>query len=261
MLNGLKDEIAAKQKLLNMATDTTELRKINNEIKALELKRKLLLGEFDTGGKVKIDSLTPEQGAKLVGLDAETLGKELDDVIDEQDDFLKKFEDQKKRAEDISQEFAHAIQQGVVSAIDELAEAIGTGDWDTTTMMRALLSPLADAAISAGTIILTTGESLEALKTALIDLFGGGPQAAAVAGAALIMVGTSVKAGLAAIANGNKSSGSTASGNPYTYTGGYGVTPAMVNSAGGTMEIEGTVTVKGQDIQIALDNYNRNRKR
>jgi hypothetical protein len=34
----------------------------------------------------------------------------------------------------------------------------------------------------------------------------------------------------------------------------------MLSSAG-PMEIEGTVTVKGQDIQIALDNYNANKRR
>ena len=93
LLNGLKDEIAAKEKLLNMAKDPSEITKIQKEIKALELKRKLLLGEFDTGGKVKIDnSLTNDQAEKLVGLDSETLGKELDAVIAEQDDFLKEFE-------------------------------------------------------------------------------------------------------------------------------------------------------------------------
>ena len=272
IINGLRDEIAEKEKQRKMATDRTVIGRLNEEIELLKKKLELL-DKIGANGLVRIDqsvldvklpnldTLEPEQVEKLVGLDAETLGKELDAVIEEQDDFLKKFEDQKKKAEDISQDFAHAIQQGVVSAIDELAEAIGTGDWDATKMMQALLTPLADAAISAGTIIVTTGEALEALKTALMDLFGGGPQAAAVAGAALIAAGFAAKAGLALIASGNKSSSATSGGNPYTYTGGYGMTPAMASSVGGSMQLEGTVTVKGQDLQIALDNYNKNRRR
>jgi TP901 family phage tail tape measure protein len=165
----------------------------------------------------------------------------------------------KAKIEDLSEDMAAALRSGIISALGELAEAIGTGEWDTSTMVRALLNPLADAAISAGTIILTTGEALEALRTALADLFGGGPEGAAIAGAALIAVGMAAKAGLAAIAtSGNKGSGGNSNG--YNYTGGYGVTPATVSNAG-PMEIEGTVTVKGQDIQIALDNYNRNRRR
>ena len=250
-----------------MATDRTVIGQLNEEIELLKKKLELL-DKIGANGLVRIDqsaldvklpkfdTLTPEQGAGLVGLDPETIGKELDAVIAEQDEFLKDFEAQKAKVEAISQEFAHAIQQGVVSAIDELAEAIGTGDWDTSALVKALLSPIADACVSAGTMILSTGEAVEAFKDALSSLQG---PAAIAAGATLVAVGIAAKAGLAALAK-NTNSGTT-TGNAYTYTGGYGVTPAMVNSAGGTMEIEGTVTVKGQDIQIALDNYNRNRKR
>ena len=49
-------------------------------------------------------------------------------------------------------------------------------------------------------------------------------------------------------------------GNPYTYAGGYGAAAAGAGY-GGQIELGGTVTVKGQDIQIALDNYNANKRR
>lgn len=162
---------------------------------------------------------------------------------------------------DISKDIADSLRRGAIDALDELAEAIGTGNWDTASFVRALVTPLADMAISAGVLIMTTGESIEALKNALTNIFSG-PYGAIAAGAALVAIGVAAKAGLAAIASGSTTSGGHASGggNPYTYTGGYGVTPDMLSSAG-PMEIEGTVTVKGQDIQIALDNYNANKRR
>ena len=166
----------------------------------------------------------------------------------------------KAKIEDLSEDMAAALRSGVISALDELADAIGTGDWDASAMVRALLTPLADAAISAGTIILTTGEALEALKTALIDLFGGGAQGAAIAGAALIAVGVAAKAGLAAIAT-TGGSGSSSSGGNYTYTGGYGVTPAAVNSVPSELNIVVTGELKGQDIALSMERYNNNKRR
>lgn len=170
-------------------------------------------------------------------------------------------EEMKNKIADFSQDMADALRSGVIGALDELAEAIGTGNFDTGALVKALVSPLADAAISVGTIVLTTGESLEALKTALTNLFGGGPYAAIVAGGALIAAGFAAKAGLAAIAK-NGGSGSTAgsAGNPYSYAGGFGAAAAGAGY-GGQIELSGSVTVKGQDIQIALDNYNNNRRR
>lgn len=159
---------------------------------------------------------------------------------------------------DISKDIADSLRRGAIDALGELAEAIGTGNWDTSTMIRALVSPLADAAITIGTIVMTSGQAIDSLQKAL--KFEENPYLAVAVGAGLIAVGVAAKAGLAALAN--KGSGNTASGggNPYVYTGGYGVTPDMLSSAG-PMEIEGTVTVKGQDIQIALDNYNANKRR
>ena len=165
----------------------------------------------------------------------------------------------KAKIEDLSEDMAAALRSGIISALDELADAIGTGEWDTSTMVRALLNPLADAAISAGTIILTTGEALEALKAALADLFGGGPEGAAIAGAALVAVGMAAKAGLAAITKGGGSANTA--GSNYTYTGGYGVTPAAVNSVPSELNIVVTGELKGQDIALSMERYNNNKRR
>ena len=254
ILNELKDEIAAKEKLLNMATDRTEIARLQEELRLLKERQKYITSGVSTATISEVKAPTGQAEAKNpLGIDTAPL-KHTEQEIDA---FTKKFKEQQRKVDDIAQDFGHAIQSGVISAIDDLAYSIGTGDWDTSALVKALLSPIASACVSAGLMILSTGEAVEAFKTALESLNG---YAALAAGAALIAVGVAAKAGLAALAK-NTNAGTQTASNPYTYTGGYGMTPAMVNSAGGSVQIEGTVTVKGQDIQIALDNYNKNKRR
>ena len=252
ILNELKDEIAEKEKLLNMATNRTEIMRLQEEIKLLKTKQEFMLKGMSSTQISAVKGVRGEAQSAAPIIDTSALSHTQEEV----DAFLQAFQDQQHKAEDIAQSFGNAIRGGIVDALDELAEAIGTGDWDTSALVKALVSPLADAAISAGTLIMTTGEGLEALKTALLDLFGGGPYAAIIAGGALIAAGVAAKAGLAAIVN-NGSAGAGGS-DRYSYAGGYGVT---LPQGTGQMELTGTVTVKGQDLQIALDNYNRNRGR
>ena len=105
---------------------------------------------------------------------------------------------------------------------------------------------------------MTSGEAMEALKEALHSM-GENPYAAIAIGGALIAVGVAAKAGLAALAKGN-SSGNSAGSN-YTYTGGYGVTPAMVNSVPSELNIVVTGELKGQDIALSMERYNNNKRR
>lgn len=250
----LKQEIQARQELRDAATDETEIRKLNTEIALLEKKVQELqkieqLAELPAL-KAPVGGIVG--GSNPLGIDTSALKHTSEEV----DEFVKRLKKQQSDAEDISRGFADALRNGMIDALDELAEAIGTGDLDTTALVRALVTPLADMAISAGTLILSTGEGIEAIKSAFESLNG---YAAIAAGVALVGLGVALKAGMAALAK-NGASSSAGGGNPYTYTGGYGVTPDMLSSAG-PMEIEGTVTVKGQDIQIALDNYNANKRR
>lgn len=251
----LKQEIQARQELRDKATSEKDIRNLNTEIALLEKKVQELqkIGEITELNALKAPIGKAEGGSNPLGIDTSALKHTSDEV----DEFVKRLKKQQSDAEDISRGFADALRNGMIDALDELAEAIGTGDLDTTALVRALVTPLADMAISAGTLILSTGEGIEAIKSAFESLNG---YAAIAAGVALVGLGVALKAGMAALAK-NGASGSTGGGgNPYVYTGGYGVTPDMLSSAG-PMEIEGTVTVKGQDIQIALDNYNANKRR
>lgn len=168
---------------------------------------------------------------------------------------VEKTEDMKDKWAEACEAMGDALRRGVIDALDELAEALGTGNFDATKLLKALLNPMADTAISAGVMISGMGEAIEAFKASLSSLQG--PVAIA-AGAALIATGVAVKAGLAALASGKNGAAAGATTPQYSYAGGYGV---AIPQTAGTMELSGTVTVKGQDLQIALDNYNRNRGR
>ena len=256
ILNQLKDEIAAKEQLLNMANDHTEIARLQEELRLLKERQKYITDGISTAtiGAVKAPGNGVAEATVPISIDTTPLQHSTDEV----DDFIDKLKKQQEKVEDISNGFASALQNGMLDALDELAVAIGSGEWDTGAMLKALVTPLADMAISAGVIVSGLGEAIQAMKTSLTTLQG--PIAIA-AGAALIAAGVAAKAGLAAIArNGGSGSTSGSAGNPYTYAGGYGAAAAGAGY-GGQIELSGSVTVKGQDIQIALDNYNNNRRR
>lgn len=165
----------------------------------------------------------------------------------------KKFTDQINLAQIAAEDMMHAIEDGLLGAFDALADAIaGVDGADFANVMKSLLTPLADAAIKAGTIILTTGSALDALKKAFSNLFGGGPQGALIAGAALVGVGLAAKAGLSAIGSGGGASSATTamagSGGGYTDFGGVQTQEITVNVKG---------TIKGSDILISGSNQQK----
>lgn len=162
-----------------------------------------------------------------------------------------------KAAEDlnraIAEQLVSALEDGLVGAFDALANAMGgVTDGGMEQVVKALLEPLADMAIRAGTLIMMSGTAIEALKESLINFFPGG---AIAAGAALVAVGVAAKAGLAAI--GNQGAGATGV-TSYGADGGsaYGT---------GTISSELTVnvvgTIKGSDIILSgantLKDWNR----
>lgn len=259
ILNELRDEIAVKEKLLGMAKDRSELIRLQQELAVLreQLKAYEKLGIISGGGElpalsgimgkaeptieVKVDTSSLESAEKKVNIFTRRLHMSTDEV------------------QQYAVEFSAAVENGFIAALDDLAKAIGTGDWDASAMLKSLLNPFADACISTGVLISGAGQAVEAFKKALESLNGW---VAIAAGAALIATGVGVKAGLAHIAkNGSAGSAGSAASNPYTYAGGYGVNPAAVSSLPSQLEINVVGTVKGQDLQLALDNYNKNRRR
>ena len=136
-----------------------------------------------------------------------------------QDAINQKFIDGANRAEQfanvLGEELVKAIESGLISAFDALADVIGgVTEGGFANVAKALIEPLADMAIRVGTLIMLSGEAIEALKASLTTFFGG---SAVLAGAALIGVGVAAKAGLAAI-----SQNSYAASSSYVATSAYG---------------------------------------
>lgn len=180
-----------------------------------------------------------------VAKEAQFMQESLDNAQDKINEGLIKMQ---HNAEDLSktiqEELIRAIEDGLIGAFDGLADVLGgVTDGGMEQVTKALLEPLADMAIKAGTLIMMSGEAIQALKSALIDF---NPAAPIVAGAALIAIGVAAKAGLAAI--GNRGSASQV-----TSYGGQGG-PAY---AAGTLTSELTVnvvgTIHGSDIVLSSD--------
>ena len=166
------------------------------------------------------------------------------------------FEEMKEKSAAVAQEFGNAVQNGIVSSIDMLTEAIGSGEnIDGGAVVKALLSPLADACISAGILIMTTGKGIEALRDSLLSGLVTGGISAIAAGATLIAVGAAAKIGLAAIGSGQSSGSATSTA----------ATPSTAGNTTQTIQSELTInvkgTLKGSDIVISgqrtVNSWNR----
>lgn len=259
IINSLRTQIEVKNKLLGMAKDRTELIRLQQELATLreQLAMYEALGKYASAGE--LPALTGITGRAEPSMKIEIDTSGVKNAVKDLDIFSRKLALTEEDVEKYATEFNAAVQNGFVAALDDLAEAIGTGNWDASTMLKSLLSPFADACISIGVLISGAGEAVEGFKKALESLNGW---VAIAAGAALVATGVGVKAALAGIAHGNQAAtGGAGSSNPYTYAGGYGVNPAYVNSVPTQLDINVTGTIKGQDIQLALDSYNNNRRR
>lgn len=159
----------------------------------------------------------------------------------------------------LSQQFIGAVQQGIIGSFDALSSALaGVGDMDAAAIVSAIISPLADMAISAGTLIMLTGQGIESLKVALMGFFGVG---AIAAGAILVGFGIAAKTGLKAISKGGKGKG-VSGGNMTSYSGGgavAGYSGAMATTS--AMNINVTGRISGSDIVLSYDKTKDNKSR
>lgn len=102
-----------------------------------------------------------------------------------------------KATDDANKALNEAIVGGISDSFQYLANCVaGLDEMSGAGMMNALLSPLAEAAIKMGEIMVSAGLASEAFKSMLTN-----PYTAIAAGAALIAVGAAAKAGLQAAVN------------------------------------------------------------
>ena len=258
----------------------TELTKFNAEMdKALEMRDKMamdniaaplksmsasLTGRADNGkglmGGINLDDsalkglrqLTQFDTSAVDGLlskiDPSKLSESFKGYYNFLDEMIKATDDANKALND-------AIVGGISDSFQYLANCVaGLDELSGAGMMNALLSPLAEAAIKMGEIMVSAGLASEAFKSMLTN-----PYTAIAAGAALIAVGAAAKAGLQAAIN-------SATGTSYVAStvasSGYSNNSSNDRSweREMTLHVTGTLQADGSKL-VAVLNNEANRKR
>ena len=258
----------------------TELAKFNAEMdKALEMRDKMamdniaaplksmsasLTGRADNGkglmGGINLDDsalkglrqLTQFDTSAVDGLlskiDPSKLSESFKGYYNFLDEMIKATDDANKALND-------AIVGGISDSFQYLANCVaGLDEISGAGMMNALLSPLAEAAIKMGEIMVSAGLASEAFKSMLTN-----PYTAIAAGAALIAVGAAAKAGLQAAVN-------SATGTSYVAStvasSGYSNNSSNDRSweREMTLHVTGTLQADGSKL-VAVLNNEANRKR
>lgn len=160
-----------------------------------------------------------------------------------------------KATDDANKALNDAIVGGISDSFQYLANCVaGLDEISGAGMMNALLSPLAEAAIKMGEIMVSAGLASEAFKSMLTN-----PYTSIAAGAALIAVGAAAKAGLQAAIN-------SATGTSYVAStvasSGYSNNSSNDRSweREMTLHVTGTLQADGSKL-VAVLNNEANRKR
>lgn len=267
---------------VNKAIDIgmTELTKFNAEMdKALEMRDKMamdniaaplksmsasLTGRADNGkglmGGINLDEealkglkqLTQFDTSAVDGLLSKIDPSKLSDSFEGYYNFL---DEMIKATDDANKALNDAIVGGISDSFQYLANCVaGLDEISGAGMMNALLSPLAEAAIKMGEIMVSAGLASEAFKSMLTN-----PYTAIAAGAALIAVGAAAKAGLQAAVN-------SATGTSYVASSvassGYSNNSSNDRSweREMTLHVTGTLQADGSKL-VAVLNNEANRKR
>ena len=139
------------------------------------------------------------------------------------------------------------LSAGIGNLIGDLAT--GGDAWGNFADMA--ISSFGDMAVGIGKMAVSTGVATLGIKAALESL---NPYLAIAAGAALIALGSAVKAGLSNVAAGNYS----ASTNVASATGNYGAGSAPINTAFEnkemTIKVTGTLKAEGSQLVSVIEN-------
>lgn len=281
--NEIKNSAAATEKAWRdgvnkaVAAGVAEMEKYNAEMdKAIETREKMVLDSITAplGGLPKLHGYADDK-AGLMGVanlndsaleGLKSLGQfdvsavdgllekidpsKLSDSFADYYDFLKEMVSATQEA---GAALNDAIVNGMTSSFQYLADCLfGLQEFSGAGLMSALLSPLAEAAIKMGEILVSAGLASSAFQKLLTN-----PYTAIAAGAALIAVGAAAKAGLQAAVN-------SAAGTSYVATSvassGYSSGSSENWQREMNLKVTGTLTADGSKL-VAVLNNEANRKR
>lgn len=234
-LDNLVEPLGGLPKLRGFADDNAGLMGVPN-LNDSALKGLKSLGQFDVSA---VDGL-------LEKIDP----SKLSDSITGYYDFLKEMVSATQEA---GAALNDAIVNGMTSSFQYLADClVGLQEFSGAGLMNALLSPLAEAAIKMGEILVSAGLASSAFKKLLTN-----PYTAIAAGAALIATGAAAKAGLQAAVN-------SATGTSYVASSvassGYSSGSSDNWQREMSLKVTGTLTADGSKL-VAVLNNEANRKR
>ena len=267
LIQQLEEEINKKTELRDLSANTGEIDKLNEEIKGLKEKLELLKMTKAERLEYYKSQQKDYQIQKVEGIfdldaidDNTTRAKKMmDNAVEEWKASGERLSEvtleQQAAVSEAADMMTQALMSGINSSLSELANVIaGVEGANVGSVVSALISPLADACISAGLLIMTTGEGIEALRNSFQTFVGVGSVAA---GAALVALGVAAKAGLAAI-NKNAGGGTTANGVATSFAGGYGINP---NNYQQNDNFSLTTTLKGQDLLLSIERTQQSNRR
>ena len=162
--------------------------------------------------------------------------------------------------QDLGIRAANAIQgtfENMVYGVSDAFASLASGTGTMADVVKALMMPVADLAISLGVILLGVGKGIEALKASLTTITG---PVAMVAGAALIALATAAKAGVASLGSGGGGGYSGSSGSYDTRTFSASAQTYGLKANAMRVEVVGQTQIKNKDIYIAFKNAESNRK-
>ena len=168
--------------------------------------------------------------------------------------YLKFLQDMVDATQEANQQINEAIVQGMASSFDYLAECLwGLQEISPGGLMNALLTPLAEACIKIGELVMAAGIASDAFKNSLRN-----PYTAIAAGAALMAVGALAKAGIQKAIGSTGSAGyaSNAGVASSAYTGG---SSAALYEREMSVKVTGTLTANGSALVAVLNNEENRR--
>lgn len=212
----------------------------------------LIMGGMDESALKGLKQFTQFDTSAVDGLLSKIDPSKLSDSFEGYYNFL---DEMVKATDDANKALNEAIVGGISDSFQYLANCVaGLDELSGAGMMNALLSPLAEAAIKMGEIMVSAGLASEAFKSMLTN-----PYTAIAAGAALIAVGAAAKAGLQAAIN-------SATGTSYVASSvassGYSNNSSNDRSweREMTLHVTGTLQADGSKL-VAVLNNEANRKR
>ncbi len=240
-------------------------------LKELSEKLKVLYEKLDNettqSGRVKVSRLIADLENQIARikvnikfeLDNKNLandsGFELKPLIEKNYEDLSEMKDKfDKEVAEIAQGvqfFDNMLVGGFVNIFEGLGSAIAGGGNILGSFSKTIIGTLGDMAVKVGTLVIGFGNAAKALHAAFTSVFGAA--GAVVAGGALIVLGTAVKASISGAMSGG--GGSSSGGASSTFRGGYDYNNLGQSEMKGAYATQDTVTfeIKGDTLVGILE--------